>query len=253
MPSAWSTCCGASTLTRPTASCSWRTTTPTRCGAPRAPTCTAASDAARPRAPQQRAGALQTTPVPAHGSQRAANTCPPPAPHPAPPHPPPRAGIAWLMSDLRPGDSLVFHFSGHGSQQRDTSGEEADGLNETICPADFRAAGEIVDDELNRLLVNPLPQVGSGRVVVSGVAGWVGGGGWGCGQGRAEGAPWLEQGPQPGRPSQQGPQPSRARCPSPLPAGCKAARDHRRLPQRHGARPALQLQRRLHRSHGLAG
>jgi hypothetical protein len=84
------------------------------------------------------------------------------------------------MSDLRPGDSLVFHFSGHGSQQRDTSGEEADGLNETICPADFRAAGEIVDDELNRLLVNPLPQVGSGRVGwwwvgwVVWLGGWVG-------------------------------------------------------------------------------
>jgi hypothetical protein len=34
-------------------------------------------------------------------------------------------------------------------------------MNETLCPLDFRSAGEIVDDELNRLLVNPLPTVGS--------------------------------------------------------------------------------------------
>jgi hypothetical protein len=50
--------------------------------------------------------------------------------------------------------------AGHGSQQRDYSGEETDGLNETLCPLDFRQAGEIVDDELNRWLVNPLPTVG---------------------------------------------------------------------------------------------
>lgn len=42
-------------------------------------------------------------------------------------------GIRWLMTDLRPGDSLIFHYSGHGSQQPDYSGEEADGMNETLC------------------------------------------------------------------------------------------------------------------------
>lgn len=31
-------------------------------------------------------------------------------------------------------------------------------MNETLCPLDFRYAGEIIDDELNRILVNPLPQ-----------------------------------------------------------------------------------------------
>jgi hypothetical protein len=31
-------------------------------------------------------------------------------------------GIQWLMSDLQPGDSLVFHFSGHGGQLRDPTG-----------------------------------------------------------------------------------------------------------------------------------
>lgn len=67
-------------------------------------------------------------------------------------------GFRWLMMDLHPGDSLVFHFSGHGSQKRDYSGEETDGMNETLCPLDFKQAGEIVDDDLNRILINPLPK-----------------------------------------------------------------------------------------------
>jgi hypothetical protein len=68
------------------------------------------------------------------------------------------SGIQWLMTGLHHGDSLFFHYSGHGSQQRDPLGIEADGLNETLCPVDHRYAGEIVDDDLNRMLVNPLPQ-----------------------------------------------------------------------------------------------
>jgi metacaspase-1 len=47
--------------------------------------------------------------------------------------------------------------AGHGSQKRDFSGDEKDGMNETLCPTDFERAGQIVDDELNRRLVNPLP------------------------------------------------------------------------------------------------
>eukprot|EP00892_Ulva_mutabilis_P001307 jgi/Ulvmu1/11177/UM072_0013.1 len=61
-----------------------------------------------------------------------------------------------LVRGASSGDSLFFHFSGHGSQKRDWSGDERDGMNETICPTDFRQAGQIVDDELNKHLVNPL-------------------------------------------------------------------------------------------------
>eukprot|EP00879_Flechtneria_rotunda_P001214 GHRR01001361.1.p1 GENE.GHRR01001361.1~~GHRR01001361.1.p1 ORF type:complete len:431 (+),score=130.21 GHRR01001361.1:238-1530(+) len=65
-------------------------------------------------------------------------------------------GIQWLMQDQRPGDSLFFHFSGHGSQQADWTGDELDGQDETILPTDYKRAGMIVDDELNALLVRPL-------------------------------------------------------------------------------------------------
>lgn len=72
-------------------------------------------------------------------------------------------GFQWLLTGMKPGDSLVFHYSGHGSQQPDYSGEEPDGKNETLCPLDFKRAGEIVDDELNRQLINPIPEAGGGQ------------------------------------------------------------------------------------------
>jgi len=68
------------------------------------------------------------------------------------------AAMRWLVADARAGDSLFFHYSGHGAQTQDWSGDEADGYNETLCPCDFRnGGGMIVDDELNAVLVNPLP------------------------------------------------------------------------------------------------
>ncbi|KAJ8448337.1 hypothetical protein Cgig2_021965 [Carnegiea gigantea] len=68
-----------------------------------------------------------------------------------------RMAMAWLVAGCRPGDSLVFHFSGHGSQQRNYTGDEADGYDETLCPLDFETNGMIVDDEINDTLVRPLP------------------------------------------------------------------------------------------------
>ena len=35
-----------------------------------------------------------------------------------------RDGIQWLLHDARPGDTLVFHFSGHGTQVPDENGDE---------------------------------------------------------------------------------------------------------------------------------
>lgn len=65
-------------------------------------------------------------------------------------------GIQWLLTDQRPGDSLFFSFSGHGSQKRAIYGDEDDGLDETILPTDYKYAGQITDNELNAALVRPL-------------------------------------------------------------------------------------------------
>ncbi|XP_007038210.2 PREDICTED: metacaspase-1 isoform X1 [Theobroma cacao] len=68
-----------------------------------------------------------------------------------------RMASNWLVQGCQPGDSLVFHYSGHGSQQRNYTGDEVDGYDETLCPTDFESQGMIVDDEINATIVRPLP------------------------------------------------------------------------------------------------
>eukprot|EP01006_Ploeotia_vitrea_P046502 TRINITY_DN67030_c6_g2_i1.p1 TRINITY_DN67030_c6_g2~~TRINITY_DN67030_c6_g2_i1.p1 ORF type:complete len:544 (-),score=92.74 TRINITY_DN67030_c6_g2_i1:249-1850(-) len=67
------------------------------------------------------------------------------------------AAMQWLVSGVQPGDTLFFHYSGHGAQQKDPSRTEADGMDETILPIDFKKAGMITDDTIFNLLVWPLP------------------------------------------------------------------------------------------------
>ena len=58
-------------------------------------------------------------------------------------------------------DYVVFSFSGHGSQARDTSGDEMDGMDEGICHSDLYSRGLIIDDELHLLFrrFNPKTRV----------------------------------------------------------------------------------------------
>lgn len=65
--------------------------------------------------------------------------------------------LYWLVQGCQPGDSLLFHYSGHGSRQRNYNGDEVDGYDETLCPLDFETQGMIVDDEINATIVRPLP------------------------------------------------------------------------------------------------
>lgn len=69
-----------------------------------------------------------------------------------------RMALFWLVNGCQPGDSLVFHYSGHGSRQRNYNGDEVDGYDETLCPLDFETQGMIVDDEINTTIVRPLPR-----------------------------------------------------------------------------------------------
>ncbi|PRP86660.1 hypothetical protein PROFUN_05139 [Planoprotostelium fungivorum] len=67
------------------------------------------------------------------------------------------AAMKWLVTGAMPGDSLFFHYSGHGSQVKDTNGDEDDGYDETILPVDFNTAGQIVDDEMHDIMVKTVP------------------------------------------------------------------------------------------------
>eukprot|EP01101_Sappina_pedata_P005142 TRINITY_DN22_c0_g2_i1.p1 TRINITY_DN22_c0_g2~~TRINITY_DN22_c0_g2_i1.p1 ORF type:complete len:294 (+),score=117.78 TRINITY_DN22_c0_g2_i1:116-883(+) len=66
------------------------------------------------------------------------------------------SAMMWLVHDNQPGDLLFFHYSGHGSQVQDVSGDEDDGADETIVPLDYKSKGQIIDDDMHTLLVKSL-------------------------------------------------------------------------------------------------
>lgn len=64
------------------------------------------------------------------------------------------AGLEWLLENTSKDDSLVFYYSGHGSQISDINGDEIDYKDEIICPhdIDFTKKVYISDDDIRDLL-----------------------------------------------------------------------------------------------------
>jgi hypothetical protein len=59
-----------------------------------------------------------------------------------------------LIGKAGKGDTLVITFSGHGTYQPDTDGDEIDGLDEALCPYDLQTNGEaLTDDEIRNLFL----------------------------------------------------------------------------------------------------
>jgi len=67
------------------------------------------------------------------------------------------AAMQWLIQGAQSGDSLFFHYSGHGGCQKDQNGDEVDGQDETLVPCDYETAGQLSDDEIHQTLVATLP------------------------------------------------------------------------------------------------
>ncbi|CAM9296919.1 unnamed protein product [Chrysoparadoxa australica] len=67
-------------------------------------------------------------------------------------------GFKWLLAGAQPGDSLFFHYSGHGGSMPDDNGDEADGKDETMVPLDYQRAGQIRDDLIFTELVVGVPK-----------------------------------------------------------------------------------------------
>ncbi len=57
-------------------------------------------------------------------------------------------GLAALVASGKPGDVLYAHYSGHGSNVKDTNGDEADGRDEILCPHDLDWNDPLTDDWL---------------------------------------------------------------------------------------------------------
>jgi hypothetical protein len=68
--------------------------------------------------------------------------------------------LHWLLTGVKAGDRILFHYSGHGAQVPTRNPEgEVDGLDEVICPVDFDWSDThlIRDKEFNELF-SALPQ-----------------------------------------------------------------------------------------------
>ncbi len=72
-----------------------------------------------------------------------------------------------IIAATKPGDEVFLHYSGHGMNLDCSNGSESlnqdtPNENSAICPKDFdnydADSGMIVDEELRRILVNPLPK-----------------------------------------------------------------------------------------------
>jgi len=66
--------------------------------------------------------------------------------------------MKWLVDRCSAGDTLVFHFSGHGTHVKDRNGDETDGRDEALCPLDYEKAGVIIDDWISDNMLAKVPE-----------------------------------------------------------------------------------------------
>jgi hypothetical protein len=62
-----------------------------------------------------------------------------------------------VIDQAASGDLVVITYSGHGTYQYDTDGEEADGLDEALCPYDIRTNGPLIDDDIHAFFMARRP------------------------------------------------------------------------------------------------
>jgi hypothetical protein len=67
------------------------------------------------------------------------------------------AAFKELLQGVQSGDELWFHYSGHGSLQRDNTRDEESGADSCICPLDFNQSGFITDDVIRSALALLVP------------------------------------------------------------------------------------------------
>jgi hypothetical protein len=67
------------------------------------------------------------------------------------------AAIQWLVADLKSGQNVYLHYSGHGTGVQDFNGDEVSGVDSCICPYNGSRVEIITDDELRVVLANKIP------------------------------------------------------------------------------------------------
>lgn len=65
-------------------------------------------------------------------------------------------GFKDLIAQVKPGDIVYLHYSGHGAQIEDDNGDEIDGLDESLIPSDYKTSEDgsnnIRDDEIGMFI-----------------------------------------------------------------------------------------------------
>lgn len=72
----------------------------------------------------------------------------------------------WLVSGATSKSNIFLQYSGHGSNEVDRNADEVDGRDESLVPLDYLTAGCIVDDEIRKVLIDPLPKGCELRVII---------------------------------------------------------------------------------------
>ena len=67
-------------------------------------------------------------------------------------------GIRWLVTGLKPGENVYFHYSGHGGLTVDVNKDEKTGMDSCIYPIRDKTIEVILDDELKTLLASKIPK-----------------------------------------------------------------------------------------------
>jgi hypothetical protein len=65
--------------------------------------------------------------------------------------------INFANANLEKEVLLFLSYSGHGSYLKDYNGDEADGMDEVLCPLDYDTNGFISDDEIKSNLIDIMP------------------------------------------------------------------------------------------------
>ncbi len=69
-----------------------------------------------------------------------------------------KTALKKLLTGNKPGDTIIFWYSGHGAQIASPDPAESDGLNETLCPVNFsfsKPTTWITDKFLRDILPQP--------------------------------------------------------------------------------------------------
>lgn len=75
--------------------------------------------------------------------------------------------LTKMVGAAKPGDLLIFHFSGHGSQIRDRDDDElTDHMDELICPYDMNWDDGFITDDMLRAILDQLKKGVSMEIIL---------------------------------------------------------------------------------------